>query len=80
MKQKRILGIITTLSIAMIGATVMVSYSVVLQAEAATAHTWCYDFPGDTQCFKSHNDCNKDRKQALESKPDATHCYKIKPE
>ena len=73
------LGIITTLSIAMVGATVMVSYSVVLQAEAATAHTWCYDVPGHTECFERHNDCNKDRKLAIEANPDATHCYKLEP-
>jgi hypothetical protein len=80
MNQERMIAIVTTLSIAMVGATVMVSYGVILQAEAATTHTWCYDIPGDgRECFERHNDCNKDRKLALETNPDITHCYKLEP-
>ena len=72
------IGIITAFSIVMVGATVMVSYGVVLQAEAASPHTWCFDVSGRTVCtLGGRDDCNKIRKNLLEDDP--TKCYKQEP-
>jgi len=78
MNKNGMIGIITAFSIVMVGATVMVSYGVVLQAEAASPHTWCFDVSGRTVCtLGGRDDCNKIRKNLLEDDP--TKCYKQEP-
>ena len=67
MNKSGTLGIIITLSIAMVGATIAASYGA-LQAQAlksGTSIAWCYETLGAggggtvNQCFRNHGDCNK---------------------
>ena len=54
-------GMIIALSIAMLGATIMVSYGA-LQAEAksGTSVDWCYSqLLRGNPCFSNHGECNK---------------------
>jgi hypothetical protein len=63
MNKNGTLGIIITLSIAMVGATIMSTYGL-LQAEAnkpAQVVRWCYDIGtgGEVGCFLNNGDCKK---------------------
>lgn len=62
MKKNGTLGIIIALSVAMLGATVVVSLGV-LQAEALKSGTsvlWCYGQENnETPCFPNHGECVK---------------------
>jgi len=61
MNKSGMLAIITTLSIAMLGATIMVSYGA-LQAEAksGTSVDWCYSqLLRGNPCLSNHGECNK---------------------
>jgi hypothetical protein len=64
MNYKVVPAIITALSIAMLGTTIMISYGA-FRAEATKSGTsmdWCYisAFPEDRSvCFPNHEECNK---------------------
>jgi hypothetical protein len=76
MNKNGTLGIIIALSIAMVGATVVVSYGA-LQVEAAKSGAvvnWCYDSSG-VECFPNHGECTK----AQQDDQDAhSGCFKSK--
>ena len=85
MNRSGTLGIIMALSIAMVGATIVVSYGA-LQAEAAKSGTsirWCYETAGAVagedavRCFPNHGECND--AQAHDSNAKSS-CFKKKTE
>lgn len=78
MNQKSRLAIVTALSIAMLGATIVVTYGA-LQVEAAP--TWCYEVTGGNKCVADPDAKKSDCEAASQADPQAANpgkCFNIK--